>query len=84
MNFYFDEPTSKPTSYDNVISYAPFWRTMKKKKISQYDLVNKADISSSMIQKLRKNKPLTLRSVAMLCHRLNILPQDVFEFVLKS
>ncbi|WP_334292723.1 helix-turn-helix domain-containing protein [Oribacterium sp. WCC10] len=74
MNFNFEEPSA----YEDIISYAPFWRTMKKKKISQYDLINKLLISSSMIQKLRTDKPLTLKSIAMLCLRLNILPTDVF------
>ncbi|ETP71697.1 putative transcriptional regulator [Lachnospiraceae bacterium JC7] len=69
-----------PTSYEDLISYAPFWRTLKKKKISQYDLVNKLEISSSMVQKLRKDKPLTLKSIAMICARLGVPPTDVFEF----
>ena len=74
MNNYFDEPSS----YEDVISYAPFWNTLKKKKLSQYDLVNKLYISSSMLQKLRKDQPLTLKSIAMLCLRLNIHPSDIF------
>ncbi len=81
MNSNFDEPT---TCYENIISYAPFWRTLKKKKLSQYDLINNLDISSSMLQKLRRDKPLTLKSVAMLCSKLNILPSDVFMFCLNG
>lgn len=80
MDFNFFEPTS----YEDMISYAPFWRTLKKKKISQYDLVNKMDISSSMVQKLRKDQPLTLKSIAMLCARLGIPPSDVFEFYIEG
>ncbi|WP_256363675.1 helix-turn-helix domain-containing protein [Oribacterium sp. C9] len=75
-----DTNCSKTTSYDDIISYAPFWRTLKKKKISQYDLVTKMDISSSLLQKLRTDRPLTLKSIAMLCLRLGITPTDVFMF----
>lgn len=80
MDFNFFEQTS----YDDMISYAPFWRTLKKKKISQYDLVNKMEISSSMVQKLRTDKPLTLKSIAMLCTRLGVPPTDVFEFCING
>ncbi len=76
MNFNFEEPAS----YDDIISYAPFWQTLKKKNISQYDLINKMYISSSMLQKLRTDKPITLKSIAMLCLRLNVVPSEVFMF----
>ena len=76
MNFNFEEPSA----YEDIISYAPFWRTLKKKKLSQYDLITKMDISSSLIQKLRTDKPITLKSIAMLCLKLGIAPTDVFMF----
>lgn len=80
MNSNFEETPC----YENIISYAPFWRTLEKKKISQYDLVNNMDFSSSMLQKLRRDKPITLKSIAMICSKLNIHPSDVFMFYLKG
>ena len=41
-----------------MIDYSPFWETLKKSNASTYTLINKHHISSSTIDKLRKNKPL--------------------------
>ena len=41
-----------------MIDYSPFWETLKKSNESTYTLINKHHISSSTIDKLRKNKPL--------------------------
>ena len=41
-----------------VISYSPFWETLRGSPESTYTLINKHHLSSSTIDKLRKNKPL--------------------------
>lgn len=41
----------------NVIDYSPLWETMKKKKISQYVLLQK-DINNKTLDYLQKKKTL--------------------------
>ena len=42
-----------------MIVYDNFWRTLKASRESTYTLIKKHNISSSTIDKLRKNKPIT-------------------------
>ncbi len=68
--------------YEKMISYAPFWRTLRKKKISQYDLTTRMCIFSSMLHRLRSDAPLSLKSIAMLCDCLEVVPSEIFTFLL--
>ena len=38
-----------------MISYEPLWNTLKLKKISQYQLINKYGISAGQLSQLRAN-----------------------------
>ncbi len=40
-----------------MIEYSPFWETLKLSPETTYTLINKHRISSSIIDKLRNNKP---------------------------
>ena len=42
-----------------MIVYDPFWKTLKKSSKTTYTLIKDHHISSSTIDKLRKNKPIT-------------------------
>ena len=50
-----------------MISYAVFWETLKKSGESTYTLIKNHHISSSTIDKLRKNKPLNTTMINDLC-----------------
>ncbi|MCL1883010.1 MAG: helix-turn-helix transcriptional regulator [Defluviitaleaceae bacterium] len=50
-----------------MLSYQPFWDTLKQKNVSTYALIEKFGISSSTIDRLRKDKYLSLRTVDDLC-----------------
>ena len=50
-----------------MIVYDNFWKTLKDKGISQYELVNKYGISKGLLDRLRKNEPLTTYSLNKLC-----------------
>ncbi len=67
-------------TYEKTISYAPFWRTLRKKNLTQYDLVVRMSISSSMLQRLRSDAPLSLKSIAKLCDCLDVVPSEIFTF----
>lgn len=63
-----------------MISYAAFWETLKQSNESTYSLIKNHHISSSTIDKLRKNKPLNTTTINDLCRILNCRVQDVMEY----
>lgn len=62
-----------------MIDYSPLWETMKKKKISQYVLLQK-DINNKTLDYLRKNKNITLLTVEKLCDALDCTTNDIVRF----
>lgn len=63
-----------------MISFAPFFFTLKKKGISTYKLINQFGISRSLIDRLKHNKPITTVTLNDLCTYLNCEIQDIVEF----
>lgn len=63
------------------ISYDPFWRTIKNKGLNQYILINKMNVRSSLIHKLRHNEDVRLTTLLDLCEILDCSLNDVVEFV---
>ena len=64
-----------------MISYAAFWETLKKSSESTYTLIKDYHISSSTIDKLRKNKPLNTTTINDLCRILQCRVQDIMEYL---
>lgn len=64
-----------------MISYKPFWNTLRSSGESTYTLIKNHRISSSTIDKLRKNKPLNTTTVNDLCRILNCRVSDIMEYV---
>ena len=64
-----------------MIRYTAFWETLKKSEESTYTLIKNHHISSSTIDKLRKNRPLNTTTINDLCRILNCRVEDVMEYV---
>lgn len=64
-----------------MIRYIAFWETLKKSEESTYTLIKNHHISSSTIDKLRKNKPLNTTTINDLCRILNCRVEDIMEYV---
>ena len=64
-----------------MIDYSPFWETLKKSNESTYTLINKHHISSSTIDKLRKNKPLNTITLNDLCRILDCDIQEIWRYI---
>lgn len=54
-----------------MITYEPFWNTLKISEESTYTLIYNHNISSSTIDRLRKNKPLSTTTINDLCRILD-------------
>ena len=64
-----------------MIIYDPFWKTIKEKGISTYALIQKYNISSSTINRIRKNQGISTLTINDLCRILNCRVEDILEYV---
>jgi len=64
-----------------MIAYTPFWNTLKKSNESTYSLIHTHHISSAIIDKLRKDKPMNTTTLNDLCRILNCQIQDICIYV---
>ncbi|MDE6125152.1 MAG: helix-turn-helix transcriptional regulator [Eubacterium sp.] len=64
-----------------MISYAPFWETLKRSNESTYTLITKHNISSSTIDRLRKNKGISTQTVDDLCKILKCRVENILEYI---
>ena len=54
-----------------MISYAPLWRTLREKNISQYSLIKDYGFSTGTLDALRKNRSITLNTLQDICEMLD-------------
>lgn len=64
-----------------MIDYSPFWETLKNSEESTYTLINKHHISSAIIDKLRKNKPMNTTTINDLCRILHCNVADIMQYI---
>ena len=64
-----------------MISYDPFYKTLKSKNISTYKLINQYGISRSLLDRLRHNKPISTVTLDDLCSILKCTVQEVIVFI---
>lgn len=64
-----------------MITYAPFWNTLKASAESTYTLIKDYHLSSSTIDKLRKDKPLNTTTINDLCRILDCNVSDIMMYV---
>ena len=64
-----------------MITYEPFWRTLKESEESTYTLIYKHHISSSTIDRLRKDKPINTTTINDLCRILNCDINEVIRYL---
>lgn len=63
-----------------MISYEPFYKTLKGKGISTYKLINQYGISRSLLDRLKHNKPITTVTLDDLCKILSCNVEDIITF----
>ena len=63
-----------------MISYEPLYRTMKKKGITTYKLINDFGVSRSLLDRLKHNKPISTVTLNDLCTFLSCRVEDILLF----
>ena len=64
-----------------MISYAPLWKTMGKRKATTYTLEVKGNISSSTIRRIKAGDSISTNSLDALCRILDCTVSDVIEYL---
>ena len=63
-----------------MISYKPFYKTIKEKGISTYKLINTYGVSRSLLDRLKHNKPVTTVTLDDLCRICECRVEDIIEY----
>lgn len=63
-----------------MISFSPFYKTIKEKNISTYKLINQYGLSRSLLDRIKHNKPMTTATLNDLCRILDCDITDIIEY----
>ncbi len=66
---------------DKMISYEPFWRTLKSKGITTYTLINKYNISSATIDRMKKGGGISTMKIDDFCQILDCNVDDIITYI---
>lgn len=64
----------------HVITFSPLWQTLKARGITQYDLLNKYEMSRGMLDNLKYDRSITLNTLNDLCNMLDCNITDIIEY----
>ena len=64
-----------------MISYEPLWRTMERRQITTYTLINKYGINPRTIHNLKHGKSITLYTLERLCSILECQAEGIVHFL---
>lgn len=65
----------------NMISYAPFWRTLKARGETTYSLIYKHGISSATIDRMKKGGGISTAKLNDFCKILHCKVEEVIEYI---
>lgn len=63
-----------------MITYEPFYETIKRKGVTEYHLIFKQGISPGTIQRMRHGRNITLKTLDTLCFVLNCDISDLIKY----
>ena len=63
-----------------MISYEPFYKTLREKNISTYKLINTYGVSRSLLDRLKHNKPISTVTLNDLCTFLDCRVEDILIY----
>ena len=64
-----------------MISYAPFYKTLLSKGITEYHLIYKQGFSANTLHRMKHGKAISTKTLDTLCFILNCKVTDILEYV---
>ena len=63
-----------------MITYEPFFETLKRKGITTYKLINEYNFSKGTLDSLKQNKNITMETLNYICNLLECETCDVIKY----
>ena len=63
-----------------MITYEPFFNTLKRKEISTYKLINEYGFSKGTLDSLKQNKNITMETLNYICNLLECEISDAIRY----
>lgn len=64
-----------------MISYAPFYETLLKKNMTEYQLIYKHGMSANTLHRMRKGQNITLKTLDTLCFILGCEVSEIIRYL---
>jgi len=64
-----------------MISYAPFYKTLLNKNITEYQLIFKHGFSANILHRMKSSKAISTKTLDTLCFILNCNVTEVIEYI---
>lgn len=64
-----------------MIVYDPFYKTLKEKNLTTYKLINQYNVSRSLLDRLKHNKPISTVTLNDLCNILQCGVLDILSYI---
>jgi len=64
-----------------MISYAPFYETLQRKNITEYQLIFKHGFSANILHRMKHGEAITSKTLDTLCFILDCKVSDILEYV---
>ena len=64
-----------------MISYRPFYQTMLKRGLTEYNLIYKEGFSANILHRMKHGKNITIKTLDTLCFILDCEVSDIIEYV---
>ncbi|EFM29427.1 hypothetical protein HMPREF9352_1250 [Streptococcus gallolyticus subsp. gallolyticus TX20005] len=65
---------------NKMITYDPFYKTLNKKNMSEYELIFKHGISANTLHRMKKGEAITTKTLDTLCFILDCKVEEVIEY----
>ena len=63
-----------------MISYKPFYETLLKKGITEYNLIFKQGFSANTLHRMKKGEAISTKTLDALCYVLDYEVEDIIKF----
>ena len=64
-----------------MISYEPFYETLFRKGITEYNLIFKQGFSANTLHRMKKGEAINTKTLDALCYALDCKVEDIIVFV---
>ena len=77
---------SQEVKYDNIfsvmkmISYKPFYETLFRKGITEYNLIFKQGFSANTFHRMKRGEAISTKTLDALCYALDCEVSDIIKF----